>query len=131
MQVVGRVFFAPLERRFSSSAIVIGIFVLQALAMAMLLLRQAPLLIGLFIVIFGAAQGATTLARPSILADLYGSAHYGRIASIMTVFLTLANTVAPLGASLVFDHTASYQPVLWVVFTLALIAAFIASMAKR
>jgi MFS family permease len=131
MQVAGRVVFAPLERRWSSSVIVIGVFALQASGMAILLVGQAPLMIGLFIIIFGAAQGATTLARPSILAELYGSSHYGRIASIMAVFLTLANTSAPLGASLIFDKIGSYQPVFWIALVLASIAATVALIAKR
>lgn len=131
MQVAGRVIFAPLERRWSSTVIVIGVFALQAAAMAILLVGQTSLMIGLFIIIFGASQGATTLARPSILAELYGSSHYGRIASVMALFLTLANTSAPMGASLIFDHTGSYQLVLWLVLILAFIAAFIAFIAKR
>jgi MFS family permease len=131
MQVLGRVIFAPLERRWSSSVIVIGVFALQAAAMVILLIGQSPLTIGLFIIIFGPSQGATTLARPSILAELYGSSHYGRIASIMAVFLTLANMSAPLGASLIFDNVGSYQPVLWIALVLASIAATVALIAKR
>jgi MFS family permease len=131
MQVVGRVIFAPLERPWSSSVIVIGIFALQAAAMAILLVGQAPIMIALFIIVFGASQGATTLARPSILAELYGSSHYGRIASVMALFLTLANTSAPLGASLIFDYTGSYQLVLWIVVILAMLAATVAFSAKR
>lgn len=131
MQVAGRVVFAPLERRWSSIVIVIGIFALQAAAMAILLLGQAPLMLGLFILIFGAAQGAATLARPSILAELYGSSHYGRISSVMTIFLTISGTSAPLGASLIFDATGSYQPVLWIIVALALLSAITAFAAKH
>jgi MFS family permease len=88
-------------------------------------------MIWLFIVIFGASQGATTLARPSILAELYGSSHYGRISSIMAIFLTLATTSAPLGASLIYDTAGSYRPVLWLVFILASLAAITAFAAKN
>jgi predicted MFS family arabinose efflux permease len=131
MQVVGRVIFAPLERRWSSGVLLVGIFVLQAAAMIVLLVGQTPVLIGLFIIPFGAAQGAMTLARPALLAELYGSAHYGRISSVMAIFLTIAGTSAPLGASLVFDTTHSYQPVLWIVVVIAAGAAIMAYIAKR
>jgi MFS family permease len=131
MQVVGRVIFAPLEQRWSSAVIMIGIFALQAAAMAILLIGQAPPMIALFIINFGASQGAATLSRPSLLADLFGSAHYGRISSVMAIFLTLASTSAPLGASLIFDHSGSYQPVLWIVLILALSATTTAFVAKR
>ncbi|MEO8611041.1 MAG: MFS transporter [Chloroflexota bacterium] len=131
MQVVGRIIFAPLDHRFSSRVIVIGVFGLQALALTLLLMGQSPFLIGLFIIVFGAAQGAVTLARPSILAELYGTSHYGRISSVMAVFLTLTSTTAPLGASLLYDHFDSYQPVLWIVFILALAATTVVFLAKQ
>ncbi|MDZ4771063.1 MAG: MFS transporter [Chloroflexota bacterium] len=131
MQVVGRVIFAPLDQRFSSRVIVIGVFALQALALMLLLVGTAPLWIVGFILLFGAAQGAVTLARPSILAELYGVSHYGRISSVMTVCLTLTSTAAPLGVSLLFDRFGSYQPVLWGVVFLALAATAVAFLAKR
>ncbi len=130
MQVAGRVVFAPLDHRLSGRVIVIGVFALQALATAVLLIGQAPLLIGLFILLFGTSQGAATLARPSILAELYGSTHYGRISSIMAIFLTVTATSAPLGASLVYDSFHSYQPVLWIVLILALGATGVVALAQ-
>ncbi|MBZ0309082.1 MAG: MFS transporter, partial [Anaerolineae bacterium] len=131
MQVIGRVIFAPLDYRLSSRSIVIGIFALQALAIGVLLSGQTHLQIGLFILVFGAAQGAVTLARPSILAELYGTSHYGRISSVMAIFLTLTTTSAPLGASLLYDHFGSYQLVLWMVLILALAATTVVFLAKR
>jgi sugar phosphate permease len=131
MQVVGRVIFAPLDRRYSTRAIAVGIFGLHIVAMIFLLLGQTTLLIGVFIVVFGAAQGAVTLARPSILAEMYGVTHYGRISSIMVLFLTLTSTAAPLAASLLYDQTGSYQTVLWLVTLLAVAATFVVSLPTR
>jgi MFS family permease len=131
MQVVGRVVFAPLEQRFSGRSIAVGVFALQAAAMALLLFGQAPLVVGLFIVLFGAAQGATTLLRPTLLTDLFGTAHYGRISSIMAFALTLTSTAAPLGASLLFDRFGTYTPVVWTVVALAVLATGAAVWAAR
>jgi MFS family permease len=131
MQVIGRIVFAPLDHRLSSRSIVIGIFGLQTLAIGFLLIGQAPVQIGLFILVFGASQGAATLARPSILAELYGTSHYGRISSVMAIFLTLTSTSAPLGASLLYDHFGSYQLVLWIVLILASAATTVVFLAKR
>ena len=131
MQVAGRVIFAPLDHRFSSNVIVIGIFALQAIAIGFLLVGLSPIMIGLFILVFGASQGATTLARPSILAELYGISHYGRISSVMAIFLTLTGTSAPLGASLLYDRFSSYEPVLWIVLALAMGATGVVFLAKR
>ena len=131
MQVTGRVIFAPLDHRFSSTGIVIGIFALQSIGMLFLLTGQSIVVIGLFILIFGASQGAATLARPSILAELYGTSHYGRISSVMAIFLTLTGTSAPLGASLIYDRFGSYQPVLLIVLALAMAATVVVFLAKR
>jgi predicted MFS family arabinose efflux permease len=130
MQVTGRLIFAPLDRRWSGRLILIGLFLLQSIAMMILLIGQAPFMLGLFILIFGASQGAVTLARPAILAGLYGSSHYGRISSILAVLLTITGTAAPLGASLLVDHFGSYQPVLWIVFGLAVAATTVAFIAR-
>jgi predicted MFS family arabinose efflux permease len=131
MQVVGRVAFAPLDQRFSSRAIVVGIFALHVLALSFLLFGQSAVGIGAFILVFGASQGAVTLVRPSILAELYGVSHYGRISSVMALFLTLTSTAAPLTASLLYDQASSYQPVLWMVVILACAATGVVSLAWR
>lgn len=115
MQVVGRMFFAPIERHFSSKSMVIGVFMLLTVSMSILLIGGSPLLIILFIVLYGMAVGTHTLVRPLIVADVYGATFYGRISSVMAVFLTLAITVAPVGAGVMFDLFASYTPMLYVV----------------
>lgn len=131
MQVAGRVVFAPLDQRFSSRMMVMGIFGLQTIALTMLLIGQQAVWIAMFILLFGAAQGAVTLIRPSIILEHYGTSHYGRISSVMTIFLTLTSTSAPLGASLLYDRFNSYQPMLWSVVVLALAATIVVIVAKR
>ncbi len=130
MQVAGRVAFAPLDTRFPGRVMVAGVFALQAGAFFVLLLGSTVWAIGIFIVVFGAAYGAQTLARASIIAELFGSSHYGRISSVMAIFLTLAGTAAPVGAGLIYDHFGSYQPVLWIVIVLALTAASIIAVSR-
>ncbi len=130
MQVVGRVIFAPLDTRLSARVIVAGIFGLQAVALGVLVLGSSLWMIVVFIVVFGTAYGAQTLSRASMIAELFGAAHYGRISSVMAIFLTLAGTAAPVGAGLIYDHFGSYQPVLWLVIVLALGAMVIVIMSK-
>lgn len=131
MQVVGRVIFAPLDQRFSSRVIVFGVFSLHIVAMSLLLFGQTALWLGLFIVVFGAAQGAVTLSRPSMLAEFYGVANYGRISSVMAVFLTITSTSAPLVASLLYEQAGDYQTVLWLVLILACMATGVIALAGR
>jgi predicted MFS family arabinose efflux permease len=116
MQVLGRLIFAPLESRLSARALTVGIFALQIGAVSVLLAGTSTVMVGLFIVFFGMSVGATTLARPSAIASAFGVSHYGRISSVLAVFLTIASTIAPVGAGLIFDRSGSYTPVLWIVF---------------
>jgi len=95
MQVAGRVVFAPLEERLSARALLGGVFGMQLIAFTLLLAGPALVWVGLFIVVFGTSYGARTLVRPAVLADWYGAAHFGRISSVMMIFLTLAATIAP------------------------------------
>lgn len=115
MQVVGRVLFAPLESRLSNRALTVGIFALQVCAAALLIIGTSTAMIGLFIVLFGMSVGATTLARPTAIASTFGASHYGRISSVVALFLTVSSTIAPVGAGLIYDRSGSYVPVLWAV----------------
>ena len=112
MQVVGRMIFAPVERRYDSRTMAIGVFALLTLSLTVLLLGSAPLLIVLFVALFGMAIGTHTLTRPLIVADSYGAAFYGRISSTMVIFLTLTGTMSPFAAGVIFDVFGSYNPML-------------------
>ena len=124
MQVVGRLAFAPMGERISLRTIVVGIFLIQA--GSIILLQLMPTLAGIwiFVVVFGAAYGATTLARVAMLADLYGGANYGQISSIQAMGMRVANMVAPVGAGIIYTQTGnSYRLVLPILAILSLLAA--------
>jgi hypothetical protein len=77
-----------------------------------------------------AANGAGTLARAAILADTYGSAHFGSINSSMTSIIALVQTVAPLGVGLLYSHSGSYDAVLLALTAVALLAALAVGRAR-
>ena len=123
MQVVGRMIFAPVEARFSSRTMAIGVFVLLSASLAILLLGSAPWLILVFVALFGMAIGTHTLTRPLMVADTYGAAFYGRISSAMVIFLTLAGTASPFAAGVMFDLFGSYNPMLALTCGFSLLSA--------
>ena len=122
MQVIGRMLFAPIERRFSSRAMVAGVFVALTLSLPILLLGNAPGLIFAFVAFFGMAIGTHTLARPLIIADTYGAAYYGRISSALGIFVTLAGTIAPFAAGVLFDVYGNYDLMLVLATVFSLLA---------
>lgn len=113
-QVLGRLFFAPLELRFSSKTVTVIMMSMISLSFIILIISQSFLFVSLFVLFFGAAFGAITLVRPMILAELYGVVNYGRINSIMAFIMMLVVTGAPIGTGLLYDWFGSYQPILWV-----------------
>ncbi len=131
MQVIGRLFFAPLEMRTSSYIMVGVVFAMQFVSLVILGMSGIGLwLIVPFIIFFGMSFGANTLARPSILADTFGSAHYGRIASIMVIFLTIAGTLSPVGAGWLYDRFQNYDLVLVIAIGLVMLSLGIILSAK-
>ena len=122
MQVAGRLVFAPLDTRLPATVMVSGVFALQAVALGVLIIGTSPALVWIFIIVFGASVGARTLARPSIIAELFGASYYGRISSVMQFFLTLVGAGAPYAAGLVYDQFDTYTPLLWIVLALTLLA---------
>ncbi|MEM7532717.1 MAG: MFS transporter [Chloroflexota bacterium] len=133
MQVLGRVIYAPSGSSFSPTRMVTIIFSLQAVSLALLLFTSSSspteasltiISVWSFVILFGAVYGISTLLRPQIIADQFGSTYFGRISSIQHVIYTVATTSAPYGMALIYTLFGnSYQPVLVVLILISLLAA--------
>lgn len=121
-QVIGRLIFAPLEVRFSSKVVTLVTMATLAVSFFLLIISQSLVFVGIFVLVFGAAYGAMTLVRPVILADLYGTAEYGRINSRMAFIMMFVITAAPIGTGILFEWFGSYQPVMWILAFIALLS---------
>jgi len=120
MQVFARLLLAPFGNRANPRLLAASMLALQPIALVVLLLVRSTPGIFLFVVLFGAQRGLSTLARPALLAELYGRAEYGSIAGVLQFFISLAQAAAPVGAGVAYDLSGSYEPVFW---ALALISA--------
>ena len=130
-QVFGRVVVTFLEGRLPRDAVTAGIFALQAAALVVLIAWPSPLGVLMFVLPFGAASGAVTLARASAVADFYGPAHYGSIGGVVGMFVTGARTLAPVGAGAMSTALGGYVPVLWTLVSGSALAAIAMFMAQR
>ena len=122
-QLAGRVVFAPFAGRVPLPVLTAGVFVGRALACLTLLLTPGVAGVWLFVGLFGAANGAVTLARAGLVADLYGPAHYGGISGVMTALVAVTQTVAPLGVGALHDLSGGYTLALWLLVGTSLLAA--------
>lgn len=107
----GRLIFTPLGDRWERRHVTASIFLLQAVSIVVLLLTRSTAGVILFVILFGAGFGAITPARAALIADYYGSAHYGTISSIVALFFTAARGAAPVAAGFLYTQTGDYAPV--------------------
>jgi hypothetical protein len=93
---------------------------------ALLILLFVPSAVGVigFVVLFGAARGAETLVRSTIVAGLYGPRRIASIAAVLTLATTLTQAIAPVSLGAVYDSLKSYVPGLWALVALSGVAAF-------
>ena len=125
MQLVGRIMFAPIATRFGHRPMTAMIFVVQAVALGMLAsVARMPSLVPI-IVLMGAANGMGTLARASIVAEIFGRRNYGAISGAMALGANGARAVAPVGASVMLLAVGGYEAVFWVMA----VAVFVAGVA--
>ncbi len=124
MQVAARLVFAPLERRLSRRALTTAVFLLSPVALALLLLVPGGAGLALFIPLFGAGRGLTTLARALLVADVYGAARYGRASGAIALFATAAQAAAPVVTGAAYDLAGRYDPVFLGLAGLSVAAVF-------
>jgi MFS family permease len=122
MQLFGRILFAPIASRFGHREITAAVFVVQALALAQLaLLAHLPSIIPL-VVFLGASNGMATLARATIVAEIFGPLHYGSISGAMSVGATMARAAGPVTSSLLLGILGGYPGVFWLLAGMLVIA---------
>jgi MFS family permease len=122
MQVFARLLLAPFGNRANPRLLAASMLALQPIALVVLLLVRSTPGIFLFVVLFGAQRGLSTLARPALLADLYGRAEYASIAGVLQFFIALAQAAAPVGAGIAYDLSGSYEPVFWALAGISAVA---------
>jgi MFS family permease len=121
MALPGRLVFTPLGDRRSRTSVTAMIFALQAAGIVALLASRSTASVWAFVILFGAGFGAITPARAALVAELFGSRHYGRISGVLTLILSLARAAAPVGASLL--HAAGGRGYDTVIATLLFLSA--------
>jgi MFS family permease len=110
MQVTGRVLEFAFASRLSASTV--GILAMAFLPIALWLLSiagvQWPLLVA-FAVVYGIGNGAMTIVRGAIPAELFGRDAYGAINGAMAAPVTVAKAAGPLVAALLFAWLGGYD----------------------
>ncbi len=108
MQLPGRLLFVPVVSRLGSGRATAAIFLAQGAGLALLaLVGSLPLLI-VVIVVLGSANGMSTLARATAIADRFGGRYYGSVNGAIAVGANGARALAPVGASMLSVWLGGY-----------------------
>jgi hypothetical protein len=126
-QIPGRVLFGAVAGRLADGWAIALVFGLIALGIALVVGVDGTGAVVAGLVVLGMGNGMATLARATAVADRYGSAAYGAIASVVALFTMLARSVGPFAAA-VFAAALGYGALLW---TLAALSALAATLAYR
>jgi MFS family permease len=124
-QIPGRIVFARLPRAEATA----GVFALIAAGVMVVVSVHATAAILAGLVLLGMGNGMATLARATAIADLYGAAAYGTIASVAGAMNTAARAAGPFAAA-VYAGAVGYAGLLWTLAGLAVIAALLAGTAR-
>ena len=121
--VVGKLGFGTLIDRLNSRRVILVCFALQALGVSLLFFVSSPLVLGLYIVLYGYAMGGNATLQATVVGESFGRVHYGAIAGRMSpVIVTLQALGVPF-LGWIHDRTGSYRPAFVVVLVTTLIAA--------
>lgn len=95
---------------------------LLALAFAVLLV---PGIAGVwvFVALFGVSNGASTLSRAGLIAELYGPASYGSINGVLALIVAVVGALASLLVGAVYAAAGDYTAALWGLALSGLVAA--------
>lgn len=90
----------------------------------------SPLMLILFAVMYGAANGMMTILRGTIVQEVMWTEGFGTTSGLISLPSNLAKAIAPISAAAIWSIQQSYVPVEWTILALSLVpaVAFLAAM---
>ena len=121
----GRFVLNWLSDRLRPERLLASCLAAQAAGVVLLVYAGSPIALAGYVVVYGAAFGAISPLRATVMAEHFGRRAFGAITAVQGVPVALAAGLGPLAAGWLFDQLGSYSLVLWlcaVAFALAGVA---------
>jgi cyanate permease len=131
MGIVGRLGCGVLALRFNIRYLAVAGFVIQLIALGILILTQELTLIYIYAALFGISNGSIITAMPIIIGDYYGRAHYAQILGVIFAISIAAESAAPAVAGAVYDATGIYTTAFVIVAAFSLAGLICVLLARR
>jgi MFS family permease len=112
LQLGGRIVIAPLVQQFSLVWLTAGSFAVHGLGI-LLLSSVTDAGVWLFVALYGATNGAITIMRAALTAELFSTRIYGAVSGATSLVIALSSAFAPFMAGILHDRSGNYQTTLW------------------
>ena len=109
LSVPGRVVAGHIVDRVPIRAVVALSFLLQIVALGLLLAMGPMAMVWAFVVVFGLAMGGMFALEPLLVSRYFGLSSFGAIYGGLWVFVTIGFAAGAPLAGAIFDATASYR----------------------
>ena len=108
----GRYVLNRVSERVGPQSLLAGCYVAQSAGVGLLAWAASPLLVWVYVAIYGAAFGAISPLRASTMADQFGRRSYGAITAVAGVPAAVAAAIGPIAAGAIYDRLGTYGPAL-------------------
>jgi MFS family permease len=129
--LIGSLGFGFLALRLNIRYLASTAFIIQLIALTILLTTKELGLLYIFAVFSGLSAGSLTVALPTFVGAYYPRQRYAQVLGVVFPFHVMSNAAAATLAGLVYDATSSYRPAFIAAGIFSLAGLFLALMARR
>jgi predicted MFS family arabinose efflux permease len=123
-QVLARILWFTVGRNVRPSTMGIVITTAFPASVVILILAgQSPVLLILFAIVYGGANGMMTILRGTIVQDVMWTEGYGAVSGLLSIPSNVAKGIAPISAAAIWAIGRNYVPVEWTVLLVSLLSA--------
>jgi MFS-type transporter involved in bile tolerance (Atg22 family) len=128
---VGKVGIGYLADHSEAKKVLMGTFLLQGLALLLVIWGEGAILFWTFVILFSIGQGGALTLAPLVLGQLFGSSALGSLMGAYWLIATAGSLVGPPLAGFVRDATGAYVLVLALFAAALFVAALLASLLRN
>jgi MFS family permease len=131
MGIVGRLGCGVLALRLNIRYLAVVGFIIQLIAVGILISTRNLGLIYVYAALFGISNGSIITTMPTIIGEYYGRAHYAQILGVIFAISVAVESAAPAVAGIVYDATTSYTMAFGIVAAFSLVGLICVLLARR
>jgi MFS family permease len=122
LQLGGRLIIAPMTSRVTLTVLTAITFVIHGLGI-LLLTSSSQVGVWGFVILYGSTNGAITIARAALTAELFPTRVYGLVSGAISLVVAFSTSLAPFLAGLLHQKSGDYQSTLWALVALLAVSS--------